>query len=957
MKVIDKLIISSPYEKPSKYWNYDTLSKEFNLKGGRRLAGYTAANPNHQGVEDQGVFRPMEMVNKIRPLVDKWRGDGWVGATGTSKKLLRYWHERDGEDDKRFFFCQLEAIETLIWLCEVANPEARDILDKIEGDGGDFIRLCCKMATGSGKTIVMGMIISWQILNKVTSPEDTRFSKNILMIAPGLTVKDRLQVLDPNNENNYYGEFDLIPIGMKEMFNQGNVVIHNWHTLAWETAEKIQKRKSVDKRGTKSDTAYVKDILGNAFNENDWIVINDEAHHAWRSNPADPHKGKGDKLDSKDDVNYYKDDKKSATIWIQGLDRVHKDNNIKYCFDMSATPIAPTGGKSDETILYNWIISDFGLNDAIESGLVKTPRVPTRDSSKKSDEQRRSYLFHIYRAPGVSEDLIRNGESFENEPLPEIVMEAYNLMASKWKENYNEWKKQESKVPPVMITVANNVTTSARIKNAFTERRVLENELCKKERILQIDSKVLKEAEKVEEKYDLAESDSSEETGTRKEIEAKLRERVRTVGVEDAPGAQFCNIISVYMLSEGWDAKTVTNIIGLRAFSSQLLCEQVIGRGLRRASYDIGDDGLFRPEHVDIYGVPFTFLPHEGSATFPPITPKKLIKTDPSKIAHKICWPNILSINYKYHNKIKIDLDKIKPLEFDPEKHMTSSINFPTIEGKVMDRQVKEDVHNLDNVLEGKRFSSYVFHTAREVYKEYLKVIKKSAYDNNGDEIDATHDIEAMRQIIKIVQDFIAAGKIKIMHRIPDNEWLECKNFNHQEDKEILLTDFSSSRKVISRIAKGLTQSGIEKINIIYDPFSKVRCSSDMPQWHTGKPCNDGKKSHINLTVYDSRWEDSYAYMFDRDDKVKSYIKNDKHVDFKIFYIYKGALKRYYPDYIVEIENKKGGIEKLIVEVKGQEREGEPEKETAVQEWVKAVNQSEEWGTWRYEKYGDTAKS
>lgn len=954
MKEIDKLIVNSPYEKPQKHWSYNNATKDFSLKPGQRLAGYTLASSEYKGTNDPGVFHAMELVNEIRPLVDEWRKNEWAGATGTSKQLLRYWSNR-GEDSMRFFFCQLEAIETLIWLCEVANLESRKIMGGIEGDGGDFIRLCCKMATGSGKTIVMGMINSWQILNKVRSPDDERFSKHILIISPGLTVKNRLQVLDPSSDNNYYEVFNLIPPAMKEIFTQGKVLVHNWHTLAWETSEKLSKKKSVDKRGAKSDNAYARDILGGLCREKDWIVINDEAHHAWRHNPADPHKGDKAVLDD-GDREWLKENKKTATIWIQGLDRIHKANGIKYCFDMSATPFAPTGGKSDESTLYNWIVSDFGLNDAIESGLVKSPRVPVRDSSKKSDAQRQSYLFHLYKAPGVKESIVNSGKEFENEHLPDLVMEAYNLMSGVWNENDKEWKKAGSLVPPVMITVANNVTTSARIRNAFIEQRIIGKELCKEERILQIDSKVLKDAESADKGYDLAEAAGRGGKRTQKEREEELRLRVSTVGVEGAVGAQFCNIISVAMLSEGWDANTVTNIIGLRAFSSQLLCEQVIGRGLRRASYEVGDDGLFAPEYVDVYGVPFSFLPHEGKGKFSPVKPKILIKPDDNKQEYEISWPNIIGVNYKYHNKVEFDLENIEPVKLDPEEFITSAESFPIVEGKAADRQVKESEQNLYSILVDKRFSSYVFATAKEVYNEYRNITKKSVSSDNAAS-DVAYDLEVMAQIIKAVQEFVVAGKIQVMHRLPDNKWLECKSFENDNDKETLITDFSGARKVISRIANSIVKSSVEKRTIIYDPIHRSRCTADMSHWYTGKPCNNGKKSHINLTVYDSRWEDSYAYMFDKDNTVRSYVKNDGHVGFKIFYHHQGAVKEYYPDYIVVLENKDGNLEKLIVEVKGRERDGEEKKEKAVREWVEAVNESGEWETWSYEKFGDITKS
>jgi type III restriction enzyme len=136
----------------------------------------------------------------------------WESFLGClNERLLEHWHNPEERRDRRFFFCQLEAIETFIWLTE--GPDAERVGIDIPSDGGPFRRLCSKMVTGSGKMIVMVMLIAWQLLNKVTYPQDARFSKNVLFVAPGLTVKSRLQVLMPTAWGNYYDEFNIVPLG------------------------------------------------------------------------------------------------------------------------------------------------------------------------------------------------------------------------------------------------------------------------------------------------------------------------------------------------------------------------------------------------------------------------------------------------------------------------------------------------------------------------------------------------------------------------------------------------------------------------------------------------------------------------------------------------------------------------------------------------------------------------
>jgi type III restriction enzyme len=279
---IDHLIINSPFEEPKLHWFYHRESRTFEKRTGRRPAGYITASPDSRGFDDPGIFNELPLVNQIRHRVKKWREQNYLGTTGITKRLLEHWNDKAARQYP-LFFCQIEAIETLIWLTEAPAAERTGI--EIPTDGGEFTRLCCKMATGSGKTIVMAMLIAWQVLNKITYPQDTRFSKNVLVIAPGLTVKSRLGVLVPDSTGNFYDEFSILPAGLYEKIRQGKVIIHNWHKLGWDTEEQIAKKKTVDKRGVKSDEAYVREVLGDMSNAQNIIVINDEAHHAWRSNP------------------------------------------------------------------------------------------------------------------------------------------------------------------------------------------------------------------------------------------------------------------------------------------------------------------------------------------------------------------------------------------------------------------------------------------------------------------------------------------------------------------------------------------------------------------------------------------------------------------------------------------------------------------------------------------------
>lgn len=917
---IDRLIINSPYEEPKHHWRYDRETQLFDLVEGRRPAGYVVASPDSRGFDDPGIFVEIPLVNQIRPRVKRWRKAGYPGVTSITKRLLEHWSDPENYDRRRFFFCQLEAIETLIWLTEAAPSEHTGIV--IPSDGGEFIRQCCKMATGSGKTIVMAMVIAWQVLNKVASPQDGRFSKNVLVIAPGLTVKKRLEVLCLAAEGNYYEAFDIVPSALLDKLRQGKVLVRNWHALAWDSEEQIKKRKSVDKRGVKSDEAYTREVLGEMATANNILVINDEAHHAWRVN----WEAEGKYLRQRD----LKDSAAEATVWIGGLDRLHRSRGILKCYDFSATPFTPSGKKSTEESLFGWIVSDFGLNDAIESGLVKTPRVVVRDDAVPDAKTYKSRLYHIYNDPEVKDNLNRPAEP--TEPLPDLVLNAYYLLGYDWREAWKVWQAAGQKTPPVMITVCNRTETAARVKHAFDSKRIHIDELCDLQRILHIDSKVLAEAEAKEEpvfaeaSIDESQDENGEESSsqepklTKAEQAERLRQIVDTVGKIGQPGEKIQKVISVGMLSEGWDTKTVTHIMGLRAFTSQLLCEQVVGRGLRRTSYEVNPQtGLFDPEYVNIFGVPFTFLPHESteSGPPPPPTPKTLVQVDTSKAAYEIKWPNVVRIERLLQPKLTIDWSNVKTLELDASQTAQLAELAPIIEGKPDITNIKRI--ELEKLAMQFRTQRIIFETARDVF------------DQMRDTWHGSREV-LLAQLINIVEKFICSNKIHITPKL----------FFQDELRRRLIITLNMSR-VVQHVLEAVRQENTERLIPIFDQEHPIRSTGEMRSWYTGKPCARTNKSHINVCVYDSTWEASDAFILDNSEVVAAWVKND-HIGFEIVYLYKGVVCKYRPDFLVRLLN--GDI--LILETKGEEDEQDKVKHRYLDEWVKAINAHGGFGNWNW---------
>jgi len=910
---ISQLIINSPYKEPEHYWKYDRETRSFTLKEGRRPAGYVVASESSKAFDDPGVFVEIPLVNKIRPRVKAWcehPTHPYAGVTGITKRLLEHWYNLEERQEHRFFFCQLEAIETLIWLSEA--PQSEKVGIDIPSDGGSFQRLCSKMATGSGKTIVMAMLIAWQILNKVTYPQDTRFSKNIFVVAPGLTVKSRLQVLIPSSVGNYYEEFNIIPPGLSEKLRRGKVLVRNWHALNWETEEQLAKKKSVDKRGAKSDEAYVREVLGEMATAHNIVVINDEAHHAWRI-PAES-KVKGVK----------KEDIEEATKWIGGLDRIHQARGILSCCDFSATPFAPSGKQVYEEALFGWIVSDFSLNDAIESGLVKTPRVVIRDDGRLSKDYK-SRLYHIYNDPEVKDDLSRKAE--EHEPLPDLVSNGYYLLGKDWLETAKKWGESYHGTPPVMISVANRVETAARIEYAFDHKKIRIDELCNPERILHIDSKVMEMAESQEEETPLEshtghteEEEEPTHKPSKQELAELLRKKVDTVGQLGKPGEQVQKVISVGMLSEGWDAKTVTHIMGLRAFSSQLLCEQVVGRGLRRTSYEVNPEtGRFDAEYVNIFGIPFTFLPHEShdGPPPPPPTPKTRIEAVVAKQQYEIRWPNIIRIEHTYRPQLKLDISQVKTLILDAHDTATLAELAPILDGKPDITKISQI--DLENLGKEYRLQKVIFTAAIDIYDQM-----KPTWPGNKELL--------LAQLISLVEGFLSSGKIQIVPPF----------FNQAELKRRILIMLNMN-KVVQHLWEAIRFENTESITPVFDRDNPIRSTGDMRTWYTGRPCEYTKKSHINFCVFDSTWEASEAFELDTNPDVVSWVKND-HLGFEVLYIFKGVVQKYRPDFIIWL---KTGSH-LIVEVKGQDTQQDRTKREFLDEWARAVNEHGGFGKWQW---------
>ena len=885
-KGISHLIINSPYKEPTEHWLYIREKQDFEKKKGRRKAGYwRATNQTKVSQEDPGEFIEIPLVNKIRPRVKKWKEKGYPNVTGITKRLLNFWND-DTQRELQPFYCQLEAVEIAIWLVEASDSEKQGI--DIPKGGGDWERQCLKLATGTGKTVVMAMLIAWQALNKIANPKDSRFSKNILIIAPGLTVRDRLQVLLPDNPDNFYfNEFRIVDSIMWQDLLKAKIMVTNWHNLAPINENAGPK---VVKKGPESDESFSKRVLSKlGDNASNILVINDEAHHCHRPDP--------------DEKN---NDKEKATIWVSGIDKIHRARNVLKAYDLTATPFKPTGRNNQSEQLFSWIVSDFGLNDAIESGLVKTPKVAVRDDSTMTKDLK-SKFFHIYEH--VKDDLNRRAKP--NEGLPDLVRNAINVLGADWLKSKEEWQKQKRETPPVMIMISNRTETAARLEYTLVNGYTSVEELGEKEGLIRIDQDAL----------DKIESDEEEKlTKSKRELVEDVREKFNTVGKKGKAGEKTQCVIGVNMLSEGWDAQTVTHILGVRAFTSQLLCEQVVGRGLRRISYDLNPDtGLYDPEYVTVFGVPFTFLPAEGKEHVPgPEKPKTKIEPILERKELQISWPHVLRVDYKLNYFLDLDWDKLDKLILSPEDASTVVEVAPTIDGRPCFDQISEI--DLTKLAEDNRLQKSKLQAAVRLHEQFGK---------NWEGDPGSH----ISQLMEVIDKFIESDKLLV--KVP--------LFNGTDKlKNIVIA--INLQTITNHIGNFILSSSKETPTAILDPVRPKRSTVTSMSWYTSKPTQPIKKSQISHIVTDSSWE-GIGFEFERNriPGLVSWAKND-HLGFEIFYLWNGQVHTYYPDFIIRFKDNRH----LILEVKGQKKEQDKAKWQATEEWVKAVNALDVFGTWKF---------
>src|SRR6202162_3366065 len=694
--IIENPILNSPFEEPTRHFKFtdDGITNE--VVEARRLSGYFVPipQPKKKGKQlvfdsewTQDRFKESEFINRIRDRVKVWHQQGWPGITNTSARLLQHWS--DPERERRLFFCQVEALETAIYLTEVADKGgdawiANSLREADDSANPGLYRIAFKMATGSGKTVVMGMLIAWQVLNKFQNPQDARFSDSFLFVAPGITIRDRLRVLLPNDPGNYYRAHDLVPTDLFDRLGQARIGITNFHGfLLHEKGDASKTTKAILTRGrpgvfTESPEEMVRRVCRELGNKKNIVVLNDESHHCYRRRPE----GEDEKL-AGEERKEAKKREEEARVWISGLEAIQKKLGIRAIYDLSATPFFLKGSGYSEGTLFPWVVSDFSLIDAIESGIVKVPRVPVADDSMTGEQPTYRDLWLRIR-----DDLPKKGRKtaeVSGEPkLPVELQGALLSLYGNYEKYYRLWEKNSEAIvrgitPPVFIVVCNNTNVSKLVFDfiAGWEKQIGEQTIVQTGQLpifrnddgngawlhrpntILVDSRQLESGESM--------SDDFKKIAAREIDEFKadyrarfpgrdaenltdedlLREVMNTVGKAGKLGEHVKCVVSVSMLTEGWDTNTVTHVLGVRAFSTQLLCEQVVGRALRRMSYAANEKGHFNPEYAEVYGVPFSFIPCSGATAEPKIGPVPTrVRAIESRIGCEITFPRLVGYRY-----------------------------------------------------------------------------------------------------------------------------------------------------------------------------------------------------------------------------------------------------------------------------------------------------------------------
>lgn len=988
----DRPILNSPYKYPGRHWELDADGQPTQqIIESRRKADFITPIPKPKKrkgnpAQDEMVFDEgkglssaqqqydqTSIVNEVRSHVDTWRSlpQAQWGVTPETARLLNHWrhHEFSGV---RPFFCQLEAVETSIWLTEVAplSVAGKRLLEHLAGANKDanpeINRLCLKLATGAGKTTVMAMLIAWQTINAVRRPGSKNFTRGFLLVTPGLTIRDRLRVLQPNDPENYYSHREIVPMDLLEEIQKAKIVITNYH--AFKLRERVQissggrallkGRTGQDPTTTETEGQMIQRVMPDLMGLKNIMVLNDEAHHCYREKPAEA-----------DDAELKGDDKKeaeknnaAARLWISGIEAVNRKLGVARVMDLSATPFFLRGSGYAEGTLFPWTMSDFSLMDAIECGIVKLPRVPVAENIPGNEMPMYRNLWENIRKEMPKSGRGKGGD-LDPLMLPTRLQTAIQALYGHYEATFNLWQSSGLAVPPCFIIVCQNTAISKLVYDyvsGFFRKQEDGNSALENGRLalfrnfdettgnplprpntLLIDSEQLEAGDALDDNFRAMAADEIarfrrekiERTGDPRAADnitdqELLREVMNTVGKRDQLGAGIRCVVSVSMLTEGWDANNVTHILGIRAFGTQLLCEQVIGRALRRQSYDLNEEGLFNSEYADIFGIPFDFTAKPAIA--PPAPPRETVQVKairPERDHLEIRFPRVLGYRVELpEDRLTAVFNEDSILELTPDLVGPSITQNSGIIGKPVDMDLKH--LDLDRI----RPSALLFNITKQLLY--------SKWRDPGQ--------EPMLHLF---------GQLKSITRQWMNTCLVCKGSTYPG----LLMYQALADMACNKITAGITRAleGTKPIKALLDPYNPegstahVRFNTSRPdRWETKGP---PPKNHVNWVITDSDWEAEFCRVVESHPQILAYTKNHN-LGLEVPYRYGSELRTYLPDFILLVDDGHGpdDLLRLIIEIKGYRREDAREKKATMDSyWIPGVNNLQTHGRWAFAELRD----
>ena len=984
----ERPVLNSPYQYPKRHWELDEtgqptqrivetrrpaefitpIPKPKKQKGSKTQAEIIFNEGRDLSTEKQ-QYEHTAIINAVRQQVDQWRNlpdpNQWL-VTPDTARLLRHWrhHQFTGI---RPFFCQVEALETAIWLIEVAPQAGRvgkRFLEHLTNTNHEanpgLSRLALKLATGAGKTTVMAMLIAWQTINAVRRPQSSRFTRGFLVVTPGITIRDRLRVLQPNDPDSYYQSRELVPSDMLPDLEKAKIVITNFHAFKRRDRLPLSKggRSLLQGRGKSLKTLetegqMLQRVMPELMGVRKVLVLNDEAHHCYREKPGEKEE---DTLKG-DDRKEAEKNREAARLWISGLETVGKKLGINRVIDLSATPFFLRGSGYVEGTLFHWTMNDFSLMDAIECGIVKLPRVPVADNIPGGDTPKFRNLWEHIRAR-----MPRKGrgkaKSLDPLSLPVELQTALEALYGHYRKTFDLWEQAGLTVRPCFILVCNNTSTSKLVydyisgfrrenddgSTSFQNGRL---ELFRnfdeygnqypRPRTLLIDSEQLESGDALDRDFRKMAADEInrfrreiiERTGDRRQAEKisdqdLLREVMNTVGKPGRLGDSIRCVVSVSMLTEGWDANTVTHVLGVRAFGTQLLCEQVVGRALRRQSYDLNEDGLFDVEYADVLGIPFDFT--AKPVVVKPKPPREAIQVRavrPERDALEIRFPRVAGYRVELpQERLKAEFNQDSVLQLTPDLVGPSITRNQGIIGEGVDLNL---VHTNDL-----RPSTLLFHLTHRLLD--------TKWRDPGEE-PKLHLFGQLKRITK--------------------QWLEgclvCKGGTYPA--QLMYQELADM--ACERITAAITRAeiGSRPVKAVLDPYNPVGSTvhvnfntTKTSRWQT-----DARRCHINWVILDSDWEAEFCRVAESHPRVKAYVKNHN-LGLEVPYRYGSETRTYLPDFIVLVDDGHGDDDllHLIVEIKGYRREDAKEKKATMDTyWVPGVNNHGRYGRWAFAEFTD----